>query len=87
MGLCLDAVGDGVLFGAGLGAGDGERLRPRVEDGEGGRCLAGDVNCLSFSEGSRAPSADTDVVMPLFCRSMLRLRTGPRGGCRGLAEA
>lgn len=39
------------------------------------------------SEGSRAPSADTEVVMPLFCRSILRLRTGPRGGCRGLAEA
>lgn len=39
------------------------------------------------SEGSRAPSADTEVVMPLFCRSMLRLRTGPRGGCKGLAEA
>lgn len=39
------------------------------------------------SEGSRAPSADTEVVMPLFCRSMLRLRTGPRGGCSGLAEA
>ncbi len=38
-------------------------------------------------EGSRAPSADTEVVMPLFCRSMLRLRTGPRGGCSGLAEA
>lgn len=38
-------------------------------------------------EGSSAPSADTEVVMPLFCRSILRLRTGPRGGCRGLAEA
>lgn len=38
-------------------------------------------------EGSSAPSADTDVVIPLFCRSMLRLRTGPRGGCRGVAEA
>lgn len=37
--------------------------------------------------GSSAPSADTEVVMPPFCRSMLRLRTGPRGGCRGLAEA
>lgn len=31
------AVGEGVLFGAGLGAGDGERLRPRVVDGEAGR--------------------------------------------------
>lgn len=84
---CLGTVGEGVLFGAGLGAGDGERLRPRVLDGEAGRCPPGDVNSLSFAEGSRAPSADTEVVIPLFCRSMLRLRTGPRGGCRGLAEA
>lgn len=38
-------------------------------------------------EGSSAPSADTEVVMLLFCRSILRLRTGPRGGCSGLAEA
>lgn len=38
-------------------------------------------------DGSSAPSADTDVVIPPFCRSMLRLRTGPRGGCRGVAEA
>lgn len=39
------------------------------------------------SDGSRAPSAETDVVMLLFCLSMLRLRMGPRGGLRGLAEA
>lgn len=44
----LDAAGEGVLLGAGLGAGDGERLRPRLEDGEAGRCPPGDVNCLSF---------------------------------------
>lgn len=87
LGLCLDNVGEGALFGAGLGAGEGERLRPRVEDGEAGRCRPGDVSGLSFVEESRAPSADTEVVMPLFCRSVLRLRTGPRCGCRGLAEA
>lgn len=57
-------------------------------------CLCGPVVLITWtsrgvltSEGSRAPSADTEVVMPLFCRSMLRLRTGPRGGCSGLAEA
>lgn len=44
----LAAAGEGVLFGAGLGAGDGERLRPRVVDGEAGRCPPGDVNGLSF---------------------------------------
>ncbi|KAF3838604.1 hypothetical protein F7725_010372 [Dissostichus mawsoni] len=41
-------AGEGVLFGAGLGAGDGERLRPRVEDGEAGRCTPGDEDVLSF---------------------------------------
>lgn len=87
LGLCLVAAGEGVLFGIGVGAGDGERLRPRVLDGEAGRCPPGDVNRFSFIEGSRAPSAEVDVVMPPFCRSMLRLRTGPRGGCKGVAEA
>lgn len=43
----LEAAGDGVRFGDGLGAGDGERLRPRLVDGEGGRCPRG-VNCLSL---------------------------------------
>lgn len=44
----MDNVGEGALFGAGLGAGEGERLRPRVEDGEAGRCRPGDVSGLSF---------------------------------------
>lgn len=44
----LEAAGEGVLFGIGLGAGDGERLRPRVLDGEVGRCPPGDVNRFSF---------------------------------------
>lgn len=35
--LCLADPGEGVLFGDGLGAGDGERWRPRLLDGEGGR--------------------------------------------------
>lgn len=81
--LCFDVLGDGVLFGAGLGAGDGERLRAEGLDGEGGRCLPGDETCLSclLSEEPSAASADTEVVMPVFCcRSILRLRTGPRGG-------
>lgn len=33
--LCFAAAGEGVLMGAGLGAGDGERFR--VDDGEAGR--------------------------------------------------
>lgn len=44
LGFCLAVAGEGVLFGSGLGAGDGERLRPRVLEGEAGRCLPGDVN-------------------------------------------
>lgn len=86
LGFCFAAAGEGVLFGVGLGAGDGERLRPRGVDGEAGRCPPGD-NRLSFRDVSRASLADFEVVMLLFCRSMLRLRTGPRGGFRGLAEA
>lgn len=53
--ICLasyfDAAGDGVLFGDGFGAGDGERLRPMGMDGEGGRCRPDKVNvfsCLFF---------------------------------------
>lgn len=54
----------------------------------GGVAVSGTVKSAVLTrEGSSAPSADTDVVIPLFCRSMLRLRTGPRGGCRGVAEA
>lgn len=87
-GLSLAAEGEGVLLGVGSGAGEGERWRPRVLEGEEGRFPPGDVNLFSFREGSRAPSAETEVVRPapLFCRSMLRLRRGPRAGFRGLAE-
>lgn len=44
----MAADGEGVLFGPGLGEGDGERWRPGVVDGEAGRCPTGDVNFLSF---------------------------------------
>lgn len=70
---CFPAAGEGVL-GVGLGAGEGERFR---DDGEAGRCAPEGV-CLFFKEGLRAPSADSELLMPLFCRSLLRLLTGPR---------
>lgn len=73
---------------AGRGAGEGERWRPAMLEGEAGRFPPGDENLFSFSEGSTW-SAEAEVGrVALFCRSILRLRRGPRcTGCRGLAEA
>lgn len=44
----LDDAGEGVRFGAGFGAGDGDRLRPSVEEGADGLCPRGEGNCFSF---------------------------------------
>lgn len=37
LGLCLAFAGEGVLLGDGLGAGEGERFRVKVDVGEAGR--------------------------------------------------
>lgn len=58
----LAATGEGVLFGAGLGAGEGERLRPRVEDGEAGRCPWGNGNCLSFYNATHKKDRNGEII-------------------------
>lgn len=57
----LGAEGEGVLFGPGLGAGDGERCRPGV-DGEAGRCPTGDVNFLSFCNFTKKKDTSGDSI-------------------------
>lgn len=82
-GLCLAGPGDGVLLPVAEGEGEGDRRRPGTLEGEDGRFQPGEENRFSgFCVASVAPSED---VEPL--RSVLLLRRGPLGGCRGLAEA
>lgn len=68
----MGAEGEGVLFGPGLGAGDGERCRPGV-DGEAGRCPTGDVNFLSFCNFTKKRTqVETVLMKPLSNRVIPR---------------
>lgn len=47
------ALGEGVLLVAGRGAGEGERWRPAMLEGEAGRFPPGDENLFSFCRSTK----------------------------------